>query len=117
MIKTGLGVIAAFAAGIGVTIVAHKIDQADPPAKASCAATSDVTDLIARLKPLVVPSNWSYRGGVQVVFDATGAVELSLEIDRNNKYKSTAPSLREAVDRLTSPSSDIRRAVEGWKSP
>lgn len=78
-----------------------------------CVGYNEVSDLIARLKT-VAKGKYEWSPGVQVTFYGDKKVTVELEIDANNQYTGTAPTLREAVDRITRPSIDVQRALEGW---
>ena len=87
------------------------------PSIAQSATLGEVSDLIGRLKPLAKEPNaaW-YSNGIKITFYGKG-VAIELKTPNGNEYHGRADTLREAVARITSPSAEIQKALEGWAAP
>jgi len=80
-----------------------------------CIGSSDVSDLIERLRPLTDnPDKPWYSNGFTLTFSGND-VTMRLKMPNNNEYNARAKTLDEAVSRLTQPSSEIQSALVGWK--
>lgn len=85
------------------------------PAMRVVAGKLDVLDLIERLRPLIKKGDPEYywESGVTITFRVNG-VRAELELANGDKYSGEAKTLDEAVRRVTSPSTDIAKALDGW---
>lgn len=112
-----LSFLAGVASATALLVGLHSLIGENPaPPLPKCTSVAEVTDLIARLKPLV-KDRYSWREGISVTFYGDKRVEVAVDLDSNNKYQGTAATLKEAVLRITSPSSEIKHALEGWTAP
>lgn len=75
-------------------------------------SAAEVSDLIQRLKPLAKDPDREY-GGIDIRFFGS-RVHIKLETKDGNQYHGSAKTLKEAVARITDPSSTIREALRGW---
>lgn len=90
-------------------------EKAATPKQAEPVKVGEVSDLIERLRPLAKEPDRRW-GGIEITF--TGAeVSIKLTTKDDNEYNGRAKTLKEAVSRITDPSSTIREALRGWDQP
>lgn len=75
-------------------------------------ASADVSDLFARLRP-VIDDNYSLVNSVRFT---TEGVTLSLKLKNGNTQEVSASDLRSAVRQLTTPDGSLADALRGWES-
>lgn len=77
----------------------------------------DIPDLIRRLKP-VTKEKYSFQLGndISICFNGDVSVTLALNMKNGNEYTSKGPTLKAAVNGLSSPSDNIKRALQGWEN-
>lgn len=106
-------VITAFCAGLVIgALIYGLIAQSSRRLHATTGA--EVTDLIARLRPLIRNTDLvgSYHG-VEITFHETG-VNLVWRPTPGTEQRVSAGSLSEAVAMLAGPSPTIHEALRGW---
>lgn len=107
--------IAAFALGcvsvVFALFIAGFLDspKAPPPPPV---IEGDVRELLRRLETVVKPQYEWRRPRVTV---RSGEVEVYVEFNNGDKMSGSAATLREAVDRMSLPSAELRNALEGWR--
>lgn len=107
-------IIAAFCIGFAVGGALIYIVIARPPKRLPSTTGAEVSDLIARLRPLIRNTDLvgSYHG-VEITFHEMG-VSLVWRPAPGTEQRVSAGSLREAVAMLAGPSPTIHEALQGW---
>lgn len=78
-------------------------------------SAAEVSDLLARLRPLVKEPNgpW-YSNGLELSFMGNGYTRIKLKMPNGDEYSGAATTLQGAVATLGKPSQDIQAALRGW---
>lgn len=99
---------------LGRTSVVAAVIPVTPPAEQVSAA--EVSDLLARLKPLVKEPNGAwYSNGLTLTFYGNGDAKLELKMPNGNVLAGMAHGLNAVVDQVAHPSPEIGAALDGWQ--